>query len=158
MKLRCHIALALAALCLGGCGGHEEDDAILSVLHDARRAVLAGDGSAACRLLTTHGRRRALAFGAELGAPGGAQAGSCEELVRSQRALARREPSSSWPDDLRDANLEVLSVSDGRAQAELRVQDLLGTAIRWRLQLLKTDSGWRIDDSNAIPVGGRGAP
>ena len=154
MKLRCHIALALAALSLGACGGHDEDDAILSVLHDARTAVLAGDGSGACRLLTTHGRDRALAFGAELGAPGGRHPSSCEELVRSERALAMRDPSSSWPDDLRDANLEVLSVSDGRAQAELRVQDLLGTAIRWRLQLLKTGAGWRIDDSNAMPVGG----
>ena len=152
MKLRCHIALALAALCLGACGGHEEDDAIMEVLHDARSAVLAGDGSGACRLLTAQGRRRALAFGAELGAPGDPQPNSCENLVRSQRALARRDPSSSWPDDLRDANFEVLSASDAKAQAEMRVQDLLGTAIRWRVQLRKTAAGWRIDDSNAIPV------
>jgi hypothetical protein len=154
VKLRCHIALALAALWLGACGGHEEDDAILGVLHDARRAVLAGDGPGACRLLTANGRRRALAFGAELAAPGDSPPSSCEDLVRSRRALARRDPSSSWPDDLRKADLEVLSVSDGRAQAELRVQDLLGTAIRWRLQLRKTPAGWRIDDSNAMPVGG----
>jgi hypothetical protein len=154
VKLRCHIALALAALCLGACGGHEEDDAIMGVLHEARSAVLAGDGPGACRLLTPNGRRRALAFGAELAAPGGSTPSSCEELVRSRRALARRDPSSSWPDDLRDADLEVLSVSDGRAHAELRVQDLLGTAIRWRLKLRKTPAGWRIDDSNAIPVGG----
>jgi hypothetical protein len=98
-----------------------------------------------------HGAR---AFGAELSAPGSAHPSSCEELVRSQRALARRDPRSSWPDDLRDANLEVLSASDAGAQVELRVQDLLGTAIRWRLQLRKTPAGWRIDDSNAIPVGG----
>ena len=146
MKLRCYIALALAALCLGTCGGHDEDDAILDVLHDARTAVLAGDGPAACRLLTAHGRRRALAFSAELGTPGDPLPSSCEELVRSQRALARRDPSSSWPDDLTEADFEVLSVSDGRAQAELRVQDLLGTAIRWRVQLRKTAAGWRIDD------------
>jgi hypothetical protein len=152
MKLRCHIALALTALCLGACGGHEDDDAIVRVLHDARSAVLAGDGSGACRLLTAHGRRRALAFGAELGTPGDPQPSSCEELVRSQRALARRDPSSSWPDDLGDATFEVLSASDAHAQAEMRVQDLLGTAIRWRVQLRKTAAGWRIDDSNAIPV------
>jgi hypothetical protein len=154
LKLRCQIVLALTALCLAACGGHGEDDAIMEVLHDARSAVLAGDGPGACRLLTANGRRRALDFGVEPAASGDSRPGSCEELVRSRRALARRDPDSSWPDDLREADFEVLSVSDGGAQVEMRVQDLLGTAIRWRVQLRNTPAGWRIDDSNAIPVGG----
>jgi hypothetical protein len=154
VKLRRHIALALAALLLGACGGHDEDDAIMGVLRDARSAVLAGDGPGACRLLTANGRRRALAFGAELAAHGDSRPSSCEKLVRRERELAQRDPRSSWPDDLREADFEVLSASDGRAQVEMRVQDLLGTAIRWRVQLRKTSAGWRIDDSNAIPVGG----
>jgi hypothetical protein len=111
------------------------------VLNDARRALLAGDGPGACRLLTPHGRRRARAFGR----------GSCADVVRSNRALARRDPEVAWPDELRDADFEVLSAGDDRAQAELRVQDLLGTAARWRIQLRRTSAGWRIDDSNAVP-------
>jgi hypothetical protein len=145
---RRHIAAALAVLCLGGCTEHDEDPAIEAVLGDARRAVLAGDGPRACRLLTPHGRRRALAFGAEL-EPAPA---SCEEVVRTRRALARRDPASSWPEDLSDATFEVLSMSNGRAQVEMRVHDLFGVAIRWRIQLHKTGAGWRIDDSNAVPA------
>jgi hypothetical protein len=141
---RRYIAPVVAVLCLGSCTDHSEDRAVEQVLKDARRAVLAGDGARACRLLTSHGRQQALAFGA----------GSCEAIVRDQRALAVRDPESTWPKDLRDADLEVLSVSDGRAQAELRVQDQFGTATRWRIQLRSTSAGWRIDDSNAVPTGG----
>jgi hypothetical protein len=143
MSARRSIPLALAWLCLAGCADHDEDRAIERVLKDARRALLAGDGERACRLLTPDGRQRARAFGS----------GSCEEVVHARRARARRERESSWPDDLREADFEVLSVSDGRASAELRVQDLLGTAIRWRIQLRRTSAGWRIDDSNAVPRG-----
>lgn len=134
----------VAVLCLGGCTDHSEDRAIEQVLEDARGALLAGNGARACRLLTAHGREQAPAFGA----------GSCEEIVRVQRTLAERDPESHWPRDLREADLEVLSVTDDRAQAELRVQDQFGTAIRWRIQLRKTGAGWRIDDSNAVPTGG----
>jgi hypothetical protein len=146
------IAIVLAALCLGACTEHDEDRAIEGALKDARRAVLAGDGSRACRLLTRHGRQRALAFATRLERLGREPPhGSCEEIVRGQRALAERDPKSSWPDDLREATFEVLSANDGRAQAELRVQDPFGTAIRWRILLRKTNAGWRIDDSNAVP-------
>jgi hypothetical protein len=126
---------------LAGCTDHDEDRAIERVLEDARRAVLAGDGARACRLLTPDGRQRARAFGS----------GSCAEVVRARRARARRDPESSWPDELREADFEVLSADGDRAQAEMRVQDLFGTAIRWRIQLRATSAGWRIDDSNAVP-------
>jgi hypothetical protein len=145
------IALLLAVLCLAACTDHDQDRAIERVLHDARRAVLAGDGSRACGLLTRHGRQRAIAFGAER--LGERPPVSCEEIVRDRLALAERDPESSWPDDLREATLEVLSVNDGDAQAELRVQDPFGTAIRWRVRLRKTSAGWRINDSNAVPAG-----
>jgi hypothetical protein len=137
---RRHIALLLVLLGLVGCTDHDEDRAIEGVLKDARRALLAGDGERACRLLTPNGRQRARAFGR----------GSCEEVVRARLAAARRDPESTWPDDLRDATFEVLSAGGGRARAELRVQDVFGTAIRWRILLRKTSAGWRIDDSNAV--------
>jgi hypothetical protein len=128
---------------LAGCADHDEDRAIERVLKDARRAVLAGDGMRACGLLTPHGQQQARAFGT----------GSCAEVVRRWRARARRDPESSWPEDLREADFEVLSVDGDRAQAELRVQDLLGTAIRWRIKLRRTGPGWLIDDSNAVAAG-----
>jgi hypothetical protein len=147
---RRYIPIVLAALCLGSCSDHDEDPAIERVLRDARSAVLAGDGAHACRLLTPGGREHARAFDA---GPGRAAA-SCEQVVRRRQALAERDPESSWPEDLRDADIEVLSVDGDRAQAELRVQDQFGTAIRWRIRLRKTGAGWRIDDSNAVPSGG----
>ena len=141
MTIRRQIALLLALVGLVGCTEHDEDRAIEGVLKDARRAVLAGDGQRACALLTRHGRQEARAFGT----------GSCEEVLRARLAAARGDPRSRWPDDLRDATFEVLSAGDGQARAELRVQDVFGTAIRWRIQLRKTSAGWRIDDSNAVP-------
>jgi hypothetical protein len=144
VRARRYIAAAVAVLCLGGCTDHSEDRAIEQVLKDARAALLAGNGARACRLLTAHGREQASAFGA----------GSCEEIVRDQRRRAERDPDSHLEQDLREADLEVLSVTDGRAQTELRVQDQFGTAIRWRIQLRKTGAGWRIDDSNAVPTAG----
>jgi len=141
------MSLLLAVVVLGGCSEHGEDRAIERVLRDARRAVLAGDGARACRLLTPHGRQQAFAFGSGLARP----PRSCAEVVRARRARARRDPESSWPEDLREADFEVLSVDDDRARAELRVQDLFGTATRWRIELRRTGAGWRIDDSNAVP-------
>jgi hypothetical protein len=149
---RRHIGAALAALCLAGCSEHDQDPAIQRVLNDAREAVLAGDGARACRLLTAHGRERALTFGEGLtGRVGKGPPRSCPEVVRALLTQAERDPESRWPDDLRDADVEVLSANGERGQAEVRVQDPVGTASRWRVQLRKTRAGWRIDDSNAVP-------
>jgi hypothetical protein len=131
----------LALLVLGGCTDSDDDRAVERVVNEARRAVLAGDGPGACRLLTPHGRKQARAFGR----------GTCAEVVRARRALAARDPESTWREELRDADVEVLSADADRAQVELRVQDLLGTAARWRIQLRRTSAGWRIDDSNVVP-------
>jgi hypothetical protein len=138
--------LLVAILGLGGCTDHGEDRSVERVLKEARRAVLAGDGARACRLLTHNGRRRALAFGAGLARP----PGSCKDVVRMRWALAQRDPESSWPEDLREATFEVLSVDGRRARAEMRVEDLFGTASRWRIQLRRTRAGWRVDDSTAL--------
>jgi hypothetical protein len=115
---RAFAAASVVALAgLGGCGSgardapetdRDERAAVLEVMGAARSALLAGDGEGACRLLTRHGRQRALGFQVDYVPPGTpiptkrrGLPQTCEQMVRAQwRAehLPRIDPS--WTPDL----------------------------------------------------------
>src|SRR5918995_3303560 len=101
----------------GGCGsttndaaerGEDERDAVVRVMEAGRTALLAGDGETACRLLTTHGRTRALAFQLDF-APTGTPVPTkrrgvpqtCEQIVRAESKLEHLpDVDPSWTPDL----------------------------------------------------------
>ena len=165
MKIVAAFALALACL-VGGAtaaggapeqGSAEERAAILRVMEAGRRALLAGDGEAACRLLTAAGRRRALLYQADF-VPEGTDIPTkrrgvpqtCPAIVRAEWKL-EHEPQvdQSWTPDLRIARFSVVSLQGRRARVRLKVPGRYGPSFRFTL--LRTERGWRIDDSDAIP-------
>lgn len=121
-------------------------------MEDAREAVVAGDGAEACGLLTEHGRERVLEFQvdfAETGTPvptrqrGVPQ--TCDAILRAER---KADPDSF--DDLERPRFSVSSIDGDRARVRLQVPRSGATV---DFSLVKTDAGWRIDDSDAVPSG-----
>jgi hypothetical protein len=146
------LAVAAALAAAAGCG--DDRDAVLEVMEDGRKALLAGDGRAACALLSEHGRRRVLEFQvdfAETGTPvptdqpGVPQ--TCEAILRAEWKAARE----SWKPDLEQARFRVLSIDGERAEVRLDVPEPYGPQVRF--ELVNGDDGWRIDDSDAVPSG-----
>jgi hypothetical protein len=142
------VVLAAAA----GCGGDDRED-VLDVMREARSALLEGDATAACRLLTAHGRERTLEFQVDF-LPTGAPVPSrrrgvprtCEQIFKAER---RADPAS-WRPDVEEARFSVRSLDGDRASVRLEVpQD--GPTVDF--SLVKTDEGWRIDDSTGVPSG-----
>lgn len=139
------VALGLAAW--GGCGSTTSDERsdVLRVMEAGRTALLAGDGQSACSLLTAHGRTRALGFQAD-------SAQTCEALVGAE---SRREhlpgTDQSWTPDLKAAKFNVVSIDGDSAQVRLKVPSAYGPTVDFSLR--KTEDGWRIDDSDAVPSG-----
>jgi hypothetical protein len=146
------LAVAAALAAAAGCG--DDRDAVLEVMEDGRKALLAGDGRAACALLSEHGRRRVLEFQvdfAETGTPvptdqpGVPQ--TCEAILRAESKGARE----SWKPDLEQARFRVTSIEGDRARVSLTGREPY--AARVEFSLVKTADGWRIDDSDAVPSG-----
>ena len=152
----------------GGCGstandaaepGDDERSAVLQVMEAGRTALLAGDGQAACRLLTTDGRTRALGFQVDF-APTGTPVPTtrrgvpqtCEQIVRAE---SKREHlpdvGPSWTPDLKAAKFHVVSINHDTARVRLEVPGAYGPTIEFSLR--KMAHGWRIDDSDAVPAG-----
>jgi hypothetical protein len=161
-------AMVFGLAAWGGCGftandaaerGEGERGAVLRVLEAGRTALLAGDGQAACRLLTTHGRTRALGFQVDF-APTGTPVPTkrrgvpqtCEQIVRAE---SKREHlpdvNPSWTPDLKAARFNVVSINNDTARVRLEVPGAYGPTIDFSLR--KTAQGWRIDDSDAVPTG-----
>jgi hypothetical protein len=144
------LVVVTGAAALDGCGGANHSsadrDAILSVMQRGRAALLAGNAHAACSTLTADGRRRALAFASGEAGP---RPRTCEAVVRIELEQERRIPTFSA--DLRRARLAVKSVTGRRAVVRLAVPGRYGPVVQFRLT--KTSHGWRIDDSDAVPVG-----
>ena len=131
------IVLLLAAV---GCGSEEEagggdPEQVLDVMEQARAALAEGDGAAACDLLTDAGRERAVAFD---------DAGTCEETVQKAR---ESDPSSV--EDAERARLGEPSIDGDRASVDIEVDEY----VTINVSLARTPDGWRIDDSEAVPVG-----
>jgi hypothetical protein len=161
------IAIALPAM--AGCGSAAngapaspsagERSAVLRVVEAGRRALLAGDGEGACRLLTRRGQRRALAFQVDFvpeGTPiptkrrGVPQ--TCAQIVRAEWKAEHEEGvDPSWTPDLRAATFRVVSLRGARARVRLEVPEANGPTVS--LSLVRTQRGWRIDNSDAIPSG-----
>jgi hypothetical protein len=118
-----------------GCGG-DDREAVLVVMEDAQTAVRERDEAAACRLLTDRGRQRVLGFG---------DASTCEAVVRE---LPERDPPSI--EDVEDATAEIESIDGDRAIVRVKGP---GDDQDYDVTLVKTDAGWRIDDSDAVPQG-----
>jgi hypothetical protein len=131
----------------------------LRVMEDGRTALLAGDGQAACRLPTRHGRRRALGFQVDF-APTGTPVPTkrrgvpqtCEQIVRAESKREHlADVGPSWTPDLKAAKFNVVSIINDTAQVRLEVPGAYGPTIEFSLR--KTAHGWRIDDSDAVPTG-----
>ena len=161
-------ALAIVGLAAwGGCGSttndaekrRDDERAVLRLLETGRTALLAGDGEAACRLLTAHGRARALGFQVDF-APSGTPVPTkrrgvpqtCEQILRAE---SRREhlpdANQSWTPDLKAARFNVVSIDDDTARVRLEVPGAYGPTVEFSLR--KTAQGWRIDDADAVPSG-----
>jgi hypothetical protein len=140
----------------GSAGGRAD---VLRVVEAGRRALLDGDGERACRLLTPRARRRALAFQVDFvpeGTPiptkrrGVPQ--TCEQIVRAEWKAEHEEGADpSWTPDLRAAKFRVVSLRGARARVRLEVPEAYGPTVSF--SLVRTQRGWRIDDSDAIPSG-----
>jgi len=156
--MRRALALAVLAAAGVGCGsatdpaakrGGGERAAVLRVMEAGRKALLAGDGKAACRLLTPHGRKRALGFQVDFdhGVPK-----TCVGIVRAEFRLEHDpDVDQSWTPDLKAASFRVTSLDRDRARVRLTVPGASGPTVEFSLR--KTAHGWRIDDSDAVPSG-----
>ena len=131
-------AVVLAAVV--GCGedgsaAGDEPEQVLEVLEQARTALAAGDGEAACGLLTEGGRERAVNFD---------EHATCEETVRAAR---QSDPSSV--EDAEKARFAKPVIDGDRASVDLDVEPY----VTINVVLVRTPEGWRIDDSEAVPYG-----
>jgi hypothetical protein len=145
----------------GGSDERAADDeaAVLDVMDAARSAVLAGDPETACGLLTPHARDRVLGFQVDF-LPTGSPVPSkrprvpqtCEQMLRAQLHDERgADVAPSWLRDLKGRRFEVTAQAGDEARVLLKVPAAYGPTVRFRL--IRTDHGWRIDDSDAVPSG-----
>ena len=159
--------LALAVACLvggataaGGApqqGSAQERAAILRVMKAGRRALLAGDGEAACRLLTARGRKRSLLYqidfvpeGTDIPTKRRGVPQTCPEIVRAEfKQEEDPQVDDSWRPGLRVARFSIISLQGRRARVRLKVPGKHEPSFRFTL--LRTERGWRIDDSDALP-------
>lgn len=154
--------LVTAAAFLAGCGGGSTGDAqrdVRAVAERARADLLAGRSRDFCGLLTSHGRRRALGFKVDFDEEGSIPADSprlpqtCEQIVDRELAMLDNPASGqlSLRHDLRHVRVQVADVGDSSARVELVPRG--GGSPSATARAVKTDAGWRIDDSNVVPNG-----
>jgi hypothetical protein len=98
---------------------------------------------------TTGPRRQSLRFGdADFDNP----PRTCRGVVRREYR-EEHDPRSdpSWSRDLRNSRFRVVRVKVRRATVRLKVLEPYGPTVDFRLR--KTDRGWRIHNSDAVPFG-----
>jgi hypothetical protein len=150
---------AVVVVALAGCGGSAPDkDAVQKLAEKARADLVAGRAEQFCARLSAHGRARSLVFKIDFDQEATIPPDSprlpqtCEEVVRRELA-AERDPrvDPSWLPKLRDADLRVADVKSTTARIEIvpRGSDSTDATVR----AVRTSAGWRLDDSNVIPVG-----
>jgi hypothetical protein len=150
-RWRSGVAAAVLAslLAAAGCGGESGPDdtdreAILAVLDRARDAMVEGRLEEACGLLTTHGYVRARNYG-----PAYEDTPTCE---RALRYVVESERQTTYPvrtEALRQASFEVLEVKGDQAVVRAVSRGADATIALRR----EPDAGWRIHDSDVVPVG-----
>ncbi|HEX8744172.1 MAG TPA: hypothetical protein VF712_13665 [Thermoleophilaceae bacterium] len=138
---------ALAVVAAAGCGGSDPPDArdeIVRVLDTARDHVLGGRAREACELLTPHGRERSLGYGRAY-----EDTKTCEAALGYLIATERDPRVESRDFELLErAEFEVERIEGSDALVTARAgsdEAVIG--------LRKTPAGWRIHDSDAVPVG-----
>jgi hypothetical protein len=156
------VACLAAAALVAGCGGGSSAEAkrhVRAVAERARADLLAGRSKDFCGLLTAHGRRRALGFKVDFDDEGSIPPDSprlpqtCEQIVNRELAMySNPDIHQLTPlDDLKRVRIRIVDVNDSSARVEL-VPPGSGSPSA-TAQVVKTDSGWRIDDSNVVPNG-----
>jgi hypothetical protein len=132
-----YAATLIILAALAGCGGDDEaGSSPVDTMEQARTAFLDEDAEAACALLTDHGREQALAF---------AEKDTCEANFRAEVV----ERTSTMRQQVEQAKFEVSRQEGDRATVKLTS----GPYIDIDIDLVDTDDGWRIDDSEAVPSG-----
>jgi hypothetical protein len=162
-------SLLIVALALVGCGSSGssstvaptgERAAILSVMNDARSALLAGDSTRVCSHLTAHGRDRVMGFRVDYDNYGKIPPTdprlpqTCKEMVDRQFADAHPDDARvnvSWPRQLAAARFTVTRIAGDKAAVALKVTEAYGPVLTF--QLVRTSAGWMIDDSDGVPSG-----
>jgi hypothetical protein len=145
-------------LLLAGCGGgpsQGDRTEVLSTVRAAVRALAAGRAAEACGYLTPHGRSRALGYRVDFDREGTIPPSSprlpqtCEQIVERERRVAL-DPrlDFNWLDAAGRARFELTD-----ATRETAVVRISGGPLATTVSLRKTDAGWRIDDSPAVPSG-----
>ena len=131
---------------------------MLAVADRARDDLVAGRAAGFCALLTPHGRSRALGYRVDFDEGGSLPPTSprvphtCEQIVRRERAaVIDPRVEFSWLDALRGARLRVLAVEGDSARVGVVPRG--GPRVAARVALVRTEAGWRLDDSDAIPSG-----
>jgi hypothetical protein len=132
----CFLLAALVAGCGGGSAPKSDAEAVRRVLRDAAKAVADGDGDKACGYLTPDAQRQAaLQFGA--GALGQID---CPALV--ERGTAFLTPLDR--DQIEDAEPQNIQILGSNASGEITAPAVTEQGGRFRLNLQKTDDGWKI--------------
>lgn len=143
---RIALGAALVAVAVAGCGGTPAESDATKVTRAIERyldAQVAGDGAAACALLSPAGKRQLMSVVAAA-SQGLATQPSCEDAVGLVRAAAGTE----LVDALGRARVEHVVVDGDRATADV----VDGAALpRRRVTLVQTSAGWRISGVPGLP-------
>jgi hypothetical protein len=132
--------------------------AILTMINDARRALLAGDATRVCSHLTRHGQRRVMGFRVDYDNEGAIPRNdprlpqTCEAMVHRLCTDATAPDSGfSWPHQLAAARFTVGNLDGDHATVRLTVPGPYGPVETF--QVVRTSASWMVDDSNIVPVG-----
>ena len=134
----CAFAVALAAALLGCGATHRapEQQQVKDVLRSYLRAQVAGDGQAACGLLTAGGQRQLIAVVVKAGKGVITTRPSCEDAVGLVRAVAGQR----LLDSMRNARIENVQVRGARATALV----VVGINTSQKVSLVKSAAAWKI--------------
>ena len=137
---------------LTACGGSDDGDSsdareLRALAQGARSDLLAGRADRFCSRLTGHGRERALAFRVDFDR---APPRTCQQIVRRELAAAA-DPAVdvTWPSQLRETTFRVGDVGATSARIDLLLR---GSTVA-TVTAANEAEGWRLDDSNVVPVG-----
>jgi hypothetical protein len=131
------VAVALAAAG-AGCGSHKqpEQQQVKDALQSYLRAQVAGDGQAACSLLTAGGQRQLIALAVKAGEGVIPTRTSCEDAVGLVRAVVGQQLLNA----LRNAPIENVQVRGAQATALV----VVGIKTAQKVSLVKSRTAWKI--------------
>ena len=134
MRYGMAVGILAAGLIIGGCGG--ETSEINKVIGAYGRALAAGDGDRACRLMTAEGRASIVRDNKWSGVR------SCRELAPLLKTMATEEELR----DLRHLRLKGVKVTGDRAVGQMAEAHALTRTGDARLR--RIDGRWLLDDAH----------